>query len=63
MEQSVRPNAVITARVFRARQEKPRFIPTRLWRYAQARRWPGTGRWENRGVIASTEKGTVTIEQ
>lgn len=49
------------ARVFRARQEKPRFIPTILWQYAQGKQWPGTGRWENHGVIASSDQGTAEI--
>lgn len=63
MQVSKKPKAIIMARVFRAKQEKPRLIPRFMWQFAQARKWPGTGRWENHGVIASSDKGTAHITQ
>jgi len=58
-----KPKAFIKARVFRAKQQKPLLIPGALWRFAQARKWPGTGRWENLGTIASTDMGNAHITQ
>ena len=55
--------AIIKARVFRAHQEKPRFIPRILWQFAQARKWPGTGRWENLGTLASTDMGNAHVSK
>ena len=59
---AVMQKAVIEARVFRIDwSRKPSWVPTGIWMALGKRRLPFTGRWENLGEIASSEKGTVTM--
>lgn len=56
------PKVTIQARVFRiAWDRKPGYCPKGLWLWLGKKRIPFTGRWENLGVIASSEDGTATI--
>lgn len=53
----------IQARVFRiAWDRKPKFISQAIWLWLGKRRIWYTGRWENLGEIASSEKGTAAAE-
>ena len=42
--------ASISARVFRAKK-KPYLIPQRIWKYIVRKRLPGTGHWQDLGVL------------
>jgi len=51
------------ARVFRiAWDRKPWFVPTSVWLWLGKKRVPGTGRWQDLGEIANSEKGTASAE-
>lgn len=53
-------NISIQARVFRiAWDRKPWYIPKGMWLALGKKRFPGTGRWENLGEIASTAQGNA----
>jgi hypothetical protein len=55
MDINIIPKVVIEARVFRAKKEKPFLIPKSIWKWAKRKRIPGTGKWENKGVITTLE--------
>jgi len=52
----------IQARVFRARKDKPKLMPTFLWSWAKRLRLPGTGRWENLGEVASNKLENIQTQ-
>lgn len=53
----------IEARVFRiAWDRKPNWISQRIWLALGKRRFPGTGRWENLGEIASSKDGSASLQ-
>ncbi len=53
----------IEARVFRiAWDRKPSFISKGIWLALGKRRFPGTGRWENLGEIASSRDGSASMQ-
>lgn len=57
------PKVEIKARVWRiAWDRKPKHFPDRVWLWLGKRRILFTGRWENLGVIASSEMGTASAE-
>lgn len=56
------PKVTIQARVFRiAWDRRPSWVPKGVWMWLGKRRVSFTGRWENLGIIASSEDGTVTM--
>jgi hypothetical protein len=55
-------NVEISAKVFRAKKVKPRLIPKIVWRFALKRQWPGTGKWGDQEVLASSKKGNINIK-
>lgn len=58
-----KPKVEIKARVWRiAWDRKPKKCPEEVWRWLGKKRIPFTGRWENLGVIASSEMGTASAE-
>lgn len=62
MDLHAKTNVSIQARVFRiAWDRKPFFIPRGIWMALGRRRFPGTGRWENLGTIADSERGTAEL--
>lgn len=64
MDILAKTNVSIQARVFRiAWDRKPFFIPRGIWMALGKRRFPGTGRWENLGEIASSDDGSAGIAQ
>lgn len=55
--------ASMEAKVYRvAWDRKPRWIPESAWIWLAKRRFPGTVRCEDLGEIASSDKGTLTVE-
>lgn len=57
------PKVSIQARVFRiAWDRKPSWVPKGVWLWLGKKRVPWTGRWENLGEIASSEKGTASAQ-
>lgn len=51
------------AKVFRiAWDKKPFFIPKSVWMFLGKRRFPGTVRMEDVGMIASSKDGTAQVE-
>jgi hypothetical protein len=45
----------ISAKIFRVKREKPKYLPRFLWAIAKKRRWRIAGRWEDKGVITTNE--------
>lgn len=55
--------ATLSAKVFRINWEKrPRLVPKSMWLWMGKKRFPFTGKWENLGVIASQDEGTLEIK-
>jgi len=58
------PQIQMKARVFRiAWDRRPFWIPKGVWLWLGKKRVPGTGRWEDHGVVAKSEDGTLRVEQ
>lgn len=56
-------SASITAKVFRIDwHRKPSFIPTAMWLWLGKKRYGFAGHWEHLGEIASSDKGTATVQ-
>lgn len=55
-------NVTIQARVFRiAWDRRPSWVPKALWLWLGKKRVGFTGRWENLGIVASSDEGTASI--
>ncbi len=61
MQNTINQSVRISAKVFRAHKLKPWYVPEFFWGIAKQKRLAFAGRWEELGVIASSEKGTAEV--
>jgi len=62
-EAHTQPKVSIQARVFRIDWAKrPGWMPKALFLFLAKRQVQWTGRWENLGEIASSERGTASVQ-
>lgn len=61
MQNHTKSKVTINARVFRARKDKPWFVPGFIWALAKKYRLPFSGTWHDLGEIASSERRTASV--
>lgn len=63
MEIKTPSETVISAKVFRAKKNKPFLLPKVIWKWALKKRLPGTGKWIDMGVLVREKQNGINTNK